>query len=236
MATFAIGDIQGCYEEFTQLLDEIDFKPGSDRLWLLGDLINRGPDNLNVVRRVMDLGDSALTVLGNHDLHFLAIHIGGHSPNRSDTFHDLLESKDVGRIAEWYRHQPFVVRDKKLGYVMAHAGIPHLWSMKQTRSLSRELEAVIRGRDCESYFKQMYGNEPDIWSDEWEGMLRWRSITNYLTRMRLVDEHGKGSTGPGSISGGPGILSPGGVPGDRGAATQPESVQTHGTVLRRPWR
>ncbi|MFV2089175.1 MAG: metallophosphoesterase, partial [Pseudomonadales bacterium] len=111
MATYAIGDIQGCDTEFAKLLEKIDFKPRLDRLWLLGDLINRGSDNLAVIRRVMSFGDSAVTVLGNHDLHFLAIHLGPHSTNRSDTFADVFEAKDVDQICDWYRQQPLLVYD-----------------------------------------------------------------------------------------------------------------------------
>ena len=190
MATYAIGDIQGCYEEFTMLLDKVDFRADRDRLWLLGDLINRGPDNLSVVRRVMALGDSAITVLGNHDLHFLAVHRGGHSANRNDTFADVLESRQVGDISDWYRQQPFLHRDRQLGYVMAHAGVPHLWGIKQALAFSAEIEEVVSGNDCEPYFRGMYGNVPNVWSESLEGMDRWRVITNYFTRMRLIDENG----------------------------------------------
>ncbi len=190
MATYAIGDIQGCYEEFSRLLDQLDFQVGRDRLWLLGDLINRGPDNVNVVRRVMGMGDSATVVLGNHDLHFLAVHRGGHSPNRSDTFGDLLESSLADEASDWFRHQRLFHRDKSLGYAMAHAGVPHLWRMKQAAMLAAEVEAVVQGPDCERYFQDMYGNEPDVWQDGLEGMPRLRAITNYFTRMRLVDAAG----------------------------------------------
>jgi bis(5'-nucleosyl)-tetraphosphatase (symmetrical) len=190
MATYAIGDIQGCYEEFARMLDEIDFRTDRDHLWLLGDLINRGPDNVSVVRRVMAMGDSAVTVLGNHDLHFLAVHRGGHTPNRGDTFIDLLESRLADEASDWYRHQRFFYRDKSLGYVMAHAGIPHLWKIKRAASLASEVEKVIQGARCEHYFQEMYGNEPNVWRDDLEGMSRWRVITNYFTRMRLVDAAG----------------------------------------------
>lgn len=190
MATYAIGDIQGCYEEFSRLLDEINFRTDRDRLWLLGDLINRGPDNVSVVRRVMAMGDAAVIVLGNHDLHFLAVHRGGHTPNRSDTFTDLLESRLADEASDWYRQQHFFFRDKSLGYVMAHAGIPHLWKMKRALGLAEELEEVIQGSRCERYFKEMYGNEPNVWSENLDGMPRWRVITNYFTRMRLVDADG----------------------------------------------
>lgn len=190
MSTYAIGDIQGCYEEFATLLDRIDFRSDRDRLWLVGDLINRGPDNVSVVRRVMKMGEAAVTVLGNHDLHFLAIHRGGHSPNRSDTIEDLLAWKKVDEVSDWLRHQPMLHRDAELGYLMSHAGIPHLWSPDKAAGLAKEVEEVMRGSQCERFFREMYGNEPNLWRDDWEGMLRWRVITNYLTRMRLIDERG----------------------------------------------
>ena len=190
MATYAIGDIQGCYEEFSALLDMVDFRSERDRLWLLGDLINRGPGNLAVIRRVMDLGDAAITVLGNHDLHFLAIHRGGHSINRADTFDDLLSWKRVDEVSDWYRHRLLIHRDKELGYAMTHAGIPHLWSLKQARTLAAEVEEVIRGPKCETFFREMYGNDPHCWHDDLDGMPRWRVLTNYFTRMRLLDEEG----------------------------------------------
>ncbi|MGD8415581.1 MAG: symmetrical bis(5'-nucleosyl)-tetraphosphatase [Pseudomonadales bacterium] len=190
MATFAIGDIQGCYEEFTMLLDALDFRTDRDHIWLVGDLINRGPDNVGVVRRVMQMGDAAITVLGNHDLHFLAIHRGGHTPNRADTLQDLLDWKNVDEASDWFRHRLMLHRDKALGYVMTHAGLPHIWTLKQASELAREVEEVIRGPGCEHFFREMYGNEPNLWSPDLEGMPRWRVITNYLTRMRLVDQNG----------------------------------------------
>ncbi len=191
MPTYAIGDIQGCYEEFAALLDLIDFRSDRDRLWLVGDLINRGPDNVSVIRRVMEMGDAAVTVLGNHDLHFLAIHRGGHRPNRADTLQDLLDWKRADLVSDWLRYRLMLHGDAGLGYLMVHAGIPHIWSEDQASVLAREVEEVIRGPGCEKYFREMYGNEPDHWRDDWEGMSRWRIITNYLTRMRLVDVDGR---------------------------------------------
>lgn len=191
MPTYVIGDIQGCYEEFATLLDQIDFQTGRDRLWLVGDLINRGPDNVSVVRRVMEMGDAAITVLGNHDLHFLAIHRGGHSPNRADTLEDLLSWRRVDDVSDWFRHRRMLHLDKALGFVMVHAGIPHLWSVDEAAEYAGEVEEVIRGPLCGKFFREMYGNEPDHWRDDWEGMSRWRVITNYLTRMRLIHPDGR---------------------------------------------
>ena len=190
MATYAIGDIQGCYRELRQLLYELAFDPAQDRLWLLGDLINRGPDNLAVLRYVMSLGDSASTVLGNHDLHFLAIRLGGHKVNRSDTFQDVLDAQDVDEIVAWYCQQPLVVHDQELGFAMAHAGIPHLWDLTTALQLAQEVEQVLKGAERDHYFKHMYGNQPAAWSEDLEGMDRLRVITNYFTRMRLISANG----------------------------------------------
>ena len=190
MATYAIGDIQGCYDELNALLEQLRFDPAGDRLWLVGDLINRGPRSLDVVRFVRSLGDSALTVLGNHDLHLLAIVFGGHTPNRKDTFTDVLEAADVQDIAHWLRHRPLLVKDDALGYVMTHAGIPHIWSLDMATALAAEVESVLRGEKHPEYFAAMYGNRPGCWRDDLQGMDRWRAITNYFTRMRLVDDSG----------------------------------------------
>ena len=191
MATYAVGDIQGCHAEFAELLKTVSFHPGRDRLWLLGDLVNRGPESLAVMDLVMSLDGATVTVLGNHDLHFLAIYYGGHAPNSSDTFHDLLAAPHVGHIADWFRGQRFFHQDESLGYAMAHAGIPPGWSMQMAEAYARELMAVIQGNDYAAYFRAMYGNEPDCWSEALAGMDRWRILTNYFTRMRLIDRNGR---------------------------------------------
>ena len=191
MATYAIGDVQGCYGELCDLLEKVRFDSTCDQLWLLGDLINRGPDSLSVVRLVRSLDDSTRAVLGNHDLHFLAIHLGGHSLNRSDTFVDLLQCEEVDEIADWFCQQPLLVRDDELGFVMAHAGVPHIWSIDAAQAHAREVEAVMRGDDRVAYFEAMYGNKPDTWVDSLQGMDRWRVITNYFTRMRLIRNDGR---------------------------------------------
>ncbi len=191
MRTYAIGDIQGCYAEFRALLDKLEFEPQQDRLWLIGDLVNRGPASLEVMQLVMSLGDSAVTVLGNHDLHFLAIYYGGHQPHLGDTFDELLGAPNVAKIADWFRNQRFFYRDEQLGYAMAHAGLPPNWSFDTARKYSEEVMAVIRSERGDLYFRELYGNEPDIWSDQLTGMDRWRLLTNYFTRMRLMDDNGR---------------------------------------------
>lgn len=191
MATYAIGDIQGCCDEFDALLERISFEPGRDRLWLVGDLINRGPKSLDVIRRVRALGDAAVTVLGNHDLHLLAIHYGGHAPRAGDTLDAILAADDLEDICRWLRSLPLLAEDAALGYVMTHAGVPHIWNLQQARERAHEVEAVIQGEDHRAYFSAMYGDQPDCWDDALTGFDRWRVITNYFTRMRLVDEQGR---------------------------------------------
>ncbi len=190
MATYVVGDIQGCYQEFDELLERLEFDPGQDRLWLVGDLVNRGPRSLDVVRRVRSLGDAASVVLGNHELHLLAIRYGGHTPKLGDTFTDLLTVDDIDEICEWMRSLPFLVIDEHLGYVMTHAGIPHIWDLQKAQVLADEVHAVIRGDDYREYFAGLYGDEPACWRDDLRGLDRWRLITNCFTRMRLVDERG----------------------------------------------
>jgi bis(5'-nucleosyl)-tetraphosphatase (symmetrical) len=191
MTTWAVGDLQGCYDELRDLLDRIEFEPGRDTLWLVGDLVNRGPNSLEVLRFVRSLGAAARTVLGNHDLHLLAIRYGGHTPNRGDTFGELLAAPDGDELCDWLRRQPLLVHDDALGHVMTHAGIPHIWNRKRAASLAGEVEAVLRGDGHAEYFAALYGNRPDCWDDDLEGMDRWRLITNYFTRMRLVDKRGR---------------------------------------------
>ena len=193
MATYAIGDLQGCRGAFNALLKKIKFG-SQDELWLLGDLINRGEDSLGTLRDVLDIQAQCKIVLGNHDLHFLAIYFGGHSPGGSDTFDDLLAQDDVSELAGWLCRQHMTYQDQELGYFMSHAGLPHIWSMKQARKLGAEVEMVLRDEGEVSraqFFREMYGNEPDNWQEDLSGMSRVRCITNYLTRMRLVASDGQ---------------------------------------------
>ena len=169
----------------------MEFDKKRDRLWMVGDLINRGPDSLRVLNLVRSLGKRAVIVLGNHELHFLAIHYGGYSANRTDTFDDLLSSPARAEIAEWLCQQPLLVRSNKLGYVMTHAGIPHIWDIDVAEALAGEVEKAIRGKRRKRYFESMYGNVPDVWDPKLAGMDRLRCITNYFTRMRLVDKAGR---------------------------------------------
>ncbi|NOX51822.1 MAG: symmetrical bis(5'-nucleosyl)-tetraphosphatase [Gammaproteobacteria bacterium] len=193
MATYAIGDIQGCFAQLNDLLEKVAFS-SEDKLWLLGDLINRGPDSLDTLLKIHDMQDQCTIVLGNHDLHFLAIYFGGHNPSSADTFDELLASAHAHELAHWLRGQKLFHYDDSLGYAMSHAGIPHIWTLAEVAAYAKEVEAVISGADSKmsytTFFQQMYGNEPPCWVDDLVGMARVRSITNYLTRMRLIRPDG----------------------------------------------
>lgn len=191
MANWAIGDIQGCFSDLCCLLEKIAFGPEQDTLWLVGDLVNRGPESLEVLRYVKSLGDSARVVLGNHDLHLLAAAMTSLGPRAKDTFTDILTAPDREELLDWLRGQPLLVRDKALGYVMTHAGIPPIWSIDKAEELAREVATALQSEHAEDFLTAMYGNEPECWSDELEGLVRLRVITNYLTRMRFCTAAGQ---------------------------------------------
>jgi bis(5'-nucleosyl)-tetraphosphatase (symmetrical) len=186
MTDFAIGDIQGCYKPLQKVLARAGFSPSRDRLWVAGDLVNRGPASLETLRYIESLGSSALVVLGNHDLHLLAVAYGGHETRPKDTLGNVFDAPDCEHLLSWLRQQNLCVHDAERHLVMAHAGLPHIWSVAQAMAHAREVEAVIRGDHAGEYFTHMYGNNPERWSDSLAGMDRWRVITNYFTRMRFI--------------------------------------------------
>ena len=190
MSDYAIGDIHGCHDSLRALLARIGFSPDRDRLWFVGDIINRGPRSLESLRLVRSLSDNACVTLGNHDMHFLAVALGGHSPRPKDTLNDILEAPDCNELIDWYRQQNFAVYDEQRDLLMVHAGLPHLWTVADALRHGRELESVIRSDQAPHYFAAMYGNEPACWSDDLKGMPRWRAITNYFTRMRFLAKDG----------------------------------------------
>jgi bis(5'-nucleosyl)-tetraphosphatase (symmetrical) len=190
VTTYAIGDVQGCYRTLQRLLEAIRFDAEADRLWFVGDLVNRGPASLATLRFVHSLGNRAITVLGNHDLHLLAVYYAGHSLKSADTLDEVLVAPDSEELMTWLRQRPILHRDDALGYVMCHAGLPHIWSLAEAEQHARELESVLRGPKHLRYFKKMYGNKPKRWREELEGRKRLRAITNYFTRMRVIDERG----------------------------------------------
>jgi bis(5'-nucleosyl)-tetraphosphatase (symmetrical) len=190
MATYAIGDIQGCYTPLRQLLDTLAFDPAKDQLWLVGDLINRGPDSLKTLRYVISLGDAVHTVLGNHELHMLAVYFGHKRAHKSDTFDDIFTAHDAAQLVQWVLSQPVFYEDEQLGYSMLHAGVPPQWTLEKTRACARELEAALRGKNLEKFLSKMYGNTPDAWDENLTGIERLRFITNCFTRMRYCDKNG----------------------------------------------
>lgn len=193
MAVYAIGDIQGCDDEFAQLLGAINFSASRDTLWLVGDLVNRGPRSLAVLRRVRALGSSVISVLGNHDLHLLALALSPQEPVKAkDTLQEILGAPDRDELIEWLRHRPMLHHDAKLGYTMIHAGLPPQWDLSTAQSCARELETALRDeRLCRELFAHMYGDQPDRWSDDLRGTDRLRFITNCLTRLRYCHADGR---------------------------------------------
>lgn len=190
MTDYAIGDIQGCYDRLRDVLARVDFSPSRDRLWVAGDLINRGPSSLASLRYVESLGSSAVVVLGNHDLHLLAVALGGHALKNKDTLSDILEAPDHQHLLNWLCQQNLLVHDPARNFVMVHAGLPHIWGVDQAAGYAREVEAAISGPQGADYFASMYGNQPDSWNEKLQGMDRLRAITNYFTRMRFIAEDG----------------------------------------------
>lgn len=190
MTTYAIGDIQGCFDELQSLLEKIGFDAAADRLWFTGDLVNRGQQSLKVLRFVKDLGDRAITVLGNHDLHLLAVEAGVRKPRRNDTFDEILAAPDASELLWWLRHRPLLHHDHASGYVLIHAGLPPQWGLEKAQSCAREVETVLRGSDYMDFIKNMYGDEPNQWTESLSGWDRLRFIINCFTRMRYCDHDG----------------------------------------------
>jgi len=193
MANYAIGDIQGCYDSLRALLDKIEFNHHEDTLWIAGDLVNRGPKSLDTVRYLKSLGDACKIVLGNHDLHMIAVAYSCAPRKLKDTFIDLLDAFDSQILVDWLRQQALVRRIEVSGkvFLLSHAGIPPIWSSKQALNFSHEVESVLKSKNASDFLFVMYGNEPNIWTDELSGNDRLRVITNYFTRMRFCNENGK---------------------------------------------
>lgn len=191
MTTYAIGDVQGCYDELQRLLEKIRFDPAVDVLWFVGDLVNRGPQSREVLLLVRSLADRAVTVLGNHDLHLLAVANGFRQYHRHDTFHDVLEAPDRDELLDWLRRRPLLHHDAALGMTMIHAGLPPQWTLAQAQYCAAEVESALRAHDYGDYIGNMYGNEPDRWSDSLTGWERLRVIINCFTRLRYCDAQGR---------------------------------------------
>lgn len=193
MAVYAIGDVQGCYDELQRLLERIDFDAGRDRLLFCGDLVNRGPLSLQVLRFVRSLGDRALTVLGNHDLHLLALANGAKARKGDDeTLDAVLKASDRDELLDWLACCPLMHEEASLGYCVLHAGLPPQWDKAQALACAREVEQVLADPSARKRFlARMYGNKPDLWSDKLGGVDRLRFIVNCFTRLRYCDLAGK---------------------------------------------
>lgn len=192
MAVYAIGDLQGCYDPFRRLLDKIRFDPDADQLWLTGDLVNRGPRSRKTLRFVRSLGAAATSVLGNHDLHLVALaHDIGVNTNRFDSMWKILAADDCDEVIDWLRHRPLAHYDATLGTLLVHAGLPPQWTLKKTLKRAAEVETVLRGPGYADFLAVMYGNKPDRWSGKLTGSERLRFIVNCLTRVRMVTSDGR---------------------------------------------
>ena len=183
-----IGDVQGCAEALERLLQAIDFSPSRDRIVVLGDLVNRGPDSLAVLRRLAAMGKAATCLLGNHDLHLLAVAHGVRDLHRGDTFGDVLAAPDRNHWIDWLRRQPLA--HAEAGWLCVHAGVVPQWDAAQTLTLAAEVQALLAGPDLSAFLQVMYGNEPRRWRDDLTGAERWRFVINVLTRIRFCGDDG----------------------------------------------
>lgn len=197
MSDYAIGDVQGCFTQLMNLLDAINYDETNDRLWFVGDLVNRGPESLSVLRFVQRLKVQPVITLGNHDLHFLACAYGIKSPTlkpvsglEQDSLDELLQAPDCRILSHWLRQQALIHYSKELNVVMSHAGIPPAWNLTTALQLANEAQNLLCDGDYIHFFNHMYGNEPAYWQESLSGMDRMRFIINALTRMRFCNEDG----------------------------------------------
>ncbi len=189
MSIYAIGDVQGCFDDLRRLLDVIKFDKEEDQLWFAGDLVNRGPKSLETLRFVKSLGESAKTVLGNHDLHLLATAYKQRIPRKKDSLTQVLQAPDCDELLYWLRHQPLFYYDKS--FCMIHAGLPPQWDFPLAKKMALKAEKSLQGTNYEKFFKSMYGDKPAVWSSELRGMARIRFIVNCFTRMRYCESNGR---------------------------------------------
>ena len=185
MSTYVIGDLHGCHAEFVRLLDAVNFSPTHDTLWLVGDVINRGPGSLACLQEAQALGSAVRCVLGNHDFHLLVVARGGGKLKKNDTLDDILASSQRESLLDWLQSQPLVVHEGNT--LMAHAGLLPSWSAEQTLTLSGEVQSALQSEHSGAFLSQLFGNQPDRFRDDLEGMDRLRCIVNVLTRMRFID-------------------------------------------------
>lgn len=189
MATYAIGDVQGCYDDLLRLLDLINFNPTNDQLWFAGDLVNRGKKSLETLRFIKGLGQSAVTVLGNHDVHLLAVVYLQKKPKKKDTFAKILKADDRDELIDWLRRRPLFHYNNNYG--LLHAGLPPQWDRQQAKQMASSVEQVLQADNPVDFFKAMYGDYPDLWSNNLQGVQRLRFILNCFTRLRYCDAQGR---------------------------------------------
>ena len=189
MATYAVGDVQGCYDALRRLLDLVQFDPSRDTLWLVGDLVNRGPQSAATLRFIKGLGSSAVALIGNHDFHLLVAAYGHSKQYPGDTLDDVLNAPDRDELLHWLRRQKLMHAEG--GYAMVHAGLLPQWSIKKAIELAAEVETAVRGDDIDAFLRPLYGNLPNAWDDTLRGDERLRVIVNAMTRMRLCTSNGE---------------------------------------------
>ncbi len=190
-STYAIGDVQGCFDDLLRLLEKLSFDPDSDRLWFTGDLVNRGPNSLELLRFVRGLGGAAISVLGNHDLHLLGAAAGAVKVRKKDTIAEILDAPDCEELLFWLRHQPILHHSEHLGFTMIHAGLPPQWDLEQAVARARELETLLQNFEYEDLFLHLADNKPLYWRDDLAGWERLRYITNCFTQLRWCDRDGR---------------------------------------------
>jgi bis(5'-nucleosyl)-tetraphosphatase (symmetrical) len=190
-STYAIGDVQGCFDDLLRLLEKLDFNPDVDRLWFTGDLVNKGPNSLELLRFVHGLGSAAISVLGNHDLHLLAAAAGAVRIRKKDTITEILDAPDCEELLFWLRHQPALHHSDTLGFTMIHAGLPPQWDLEKARQCARELETVLQNVAYEDLFPHLPGDGPLRWREDLQGWERLRFITNCFTQLRWCDPGGR---------------------------------------------
>jgi bis(5'-nucleosyl)-tetraphosphatase (symmetrical) len=189
MATYAIGDLQGCFAAFQRLVDRIQFNPLQDKLWLVGDIVNRGPDSLALLRAIKQAGDAIRMVLGNHDLHLLMVAAGLAKCHVGDTLQPILHAPDRDELLHWLRHQKLFYSEGQ--YALVHAGLLPTWSILRAGQLACEVESALQQDNYQELLTRIYGNEPDYWQEEWTGYKRLRVIINAMTRMRVCSSDGR---------------------------------------------
>jgi bis(5'-nucleosyl)-tetraphosphatase (symmetrical) len=192
MAVYAIGDVQGCYDELVKLLDRINYDPTVDQIWLAGDIVNRGPNSLDVLRFAKNNPENVRVVLGNHDMHLIAMSANNFQhQHHMDTLQQVFDAEDCDELLFWLRQQPLIYHDQQLGFSMLHAGLPPQWTLEQAICYANEVHSVIRGEHWHAFFTDMYGNKPNQWSESLKGMERLRYITNCFTRLRYCHNDGR---------------------------------------------